>query len=101
MFITMLIFSIVSVACFVEWYKKGLRGVKCTDGTYTTKATKIEIYCVAGVLSCVWGVVLHVIEPYGFITYIAYTFLVYSLQYFVDMKIIKLAVNEMIKNKLK
>ena len=90
--------SIILTACAVEFYKKCIRGVKLSDTERKTKASKLEIYTVAIVLSMVNGWIFCRGSKYSTIyEYIIAVGLIYFLQYLVDMTLLKKAVNSIIQ----
>lgn len=85
--------AIAVSALAVEFYKKGIRGEKTSEGT-KTKASRWEIYGVAFVASIAWGLALSVIQhPGQWIWVPVYSAIVYFFQWVVDMKILKQVVN--------
>lgn len=89
--------SIILTSCAVEFYKKCIRGVKLSDIERKTKASKLEIYIVAIILSMVTGWLFCHGSKYSTIyEYIITVGLIYFLQYLVDMTLLKKAVNSII-----
>lgn len=93
----LVIVSVVVTALAVEFYKKGIRGKK-VDGVVKTSASKWEIYVVALVASVAWGFALTSIQhPGQWVWAPVYVAIVYFFQWLVDMKLVKEAVNALIK----
>ncbi len=93
-------FSIVITACAVEFYKKGIRGITI-DNTRKTKAKSWEVYIVASLLSMIVSVLYcYAINHVRFAFMALATLGVYFLQYLIDTKIIKKALNSFIEKKL-
>ena len=90
--------SIILTACAVEFYKKCIRGVTLSDTERKTKASKLEIYAVAIILSMITGWLFCRVSKYSTIyEYIIAVGLIYFLQYLVDMTLLKKAVNSIIQ----
>lgn len=86
------------VALFMEWYKKGVRGVKGDDGVYYTKAKNVELWIIAFALSCGFGVLLHMVSnlDIGWWVMFIYTPLIFFLQMIIDLKLVKSLVNNLL-----
>ena len=90
--------SIILTACAVEFYKKYIRGVLLSATELKTKAGRLEIYTVAGILSMGTGWLFCRCNNYTTIyEYIIAVGLIYFLQYLVDMTLLKKAVNSIIQ----
>lgn len=87
---------VVIVALAMEYYKKGLRGYKSADGKVHTRASDGECEAVALVLSSVFAVMLHMVADLGlgWFVVLVYMPLIFFLQFYVDMQIVKKIVNE-------
>ena len=85
---------VISTACFVEWYKKGLRGKDTPTGRVTSAGVG-EIMGVAWIISCIFSVAFGGMfdEFAGFTAKIGVAISIFSLQYFTDMTVIKKTIN--------
>lgn len=96
--VTIFIGCITSVACVVEWYKKGLRGYSTEEGT-KTRASVIEVSVFAFVVSLLMALsfctFVSVLSP---LCVAGVTVSIFGLQYFVDLTVVKTVVNAVIKN---
>ena len=94
---TIFIGCITSVACVVEWYKKGLRGSNTEEGT-KTRASVIEVSAFAFAVSLLMALsfctFVSVLSP---LCVAGVTVSIFGLQYFVDLTVVKTAVNGVIK----
>lgn len=97
--IVVLAVAIVSVALFIEIYKKVIRGYKNEAGELKTKASKIEIILVAFVLCIVWGLALWSLSKGNIFMLIVWVFFLFEAQYLVDMNVVKKVFNGLL-NKL-
>lgn len=93
--------AISSVASFVEWYKKGLRGEEdAATGRCKTRAGVVEVSIVAAVLSAVMGLSLSAFFGLsGLWVVLGISVSIFSLQYVVDVAVVKRAVNSAIERK--
>lgn len=91
--------SVVIVALFMEWYKKGVRGVKGEDGMIYTKASKQELWGIAFVLSAGFSVLVHSVSTLdlGWWCLFIYAPLIFFLQMLVDLKLVKNIVNNVLQ----
>ena len=90
------VFTVIILACAIEFYKKGIRGVNSLDGV-KTKAGKWELYAVAFVLSCLASLLFYKVEGLSNIwAYFLSAPSMYFLQYFIDMKVVKNLVNTVV-----
>lgn len=87
--ITVLAVAVVCVAVLVEVYKKRIRGKQNEDGKRVTKAKSWEVYAIALALCIPWGIGLWSLSRGGWIMAVLWTTAIYSLQYMVDMHIVK------------
>lgn len=94
---TIFIGCITSVACVVEWYKKGLRGYNTEEGT-KTRASVIEVsvfaFAVSLLMALSFCTFVSVLVP---LCVAGVTVSIFGLQYFVDLTVVKTAVNAVIK----
>ena len=88
------IIAIASAAALVEWYKKGLRGIDGPAGRRESKAGAVEVSAFAAVASVAFGSAFAVLsDMHGFCIIGGVSLSIFSLQYLVDVTIVKKAVN--------
>lgn len=87
--IVVLAVAIVSVALFIEIYKKLIRGYKNEAGEIKTKASKIEIVLVAFALCLLWGLALWSLSKGNIFMLIVWVLFLFEAQYLVDINIVK------------
>ena len=94
---TIFIGCIISVACVVEWYKKGLRGYNTEEGI-KTRASVIEVsafaFSVSILMALSFCTFVSVLSP---LCVAGVTVSIFGLQYFVDLTVVKTVVNAVIK----
>ena len=91
------IIAIVSAAALVEWYKKGLRGIDGDTGRRESKAGAVEVSTFAAMASFAFGVAFCNLSGMdGFCSVGGVSLSIFSLQYLVDMTVVKKAVNAVI-----
>ena len=91
------IIAIVSAAALVEWYKKGLRGIDSDTGRRGSKAGAVEVSIFAAMASLAFGVAFcNLSGMEGFCSIGGVSLSIFSLQYLVDMTVVKKAVNAVI-----
>lgn len=91
------VIAVISTACCVEWYKKGIRG-KDTPTGRVTSAGVVEISVFAFAVSCIFSVAFGCMfdEFAGVTVKIGVAISIFSLQYFTDMTVIKKTINGII-----
>lgn len=91
------VIAVISTACCVEWYKKGIRG-KGTPAGRVTSAGVVEIsvfaFAVSGVFAFAFCCMFA--DFAGITVKIGVALSVFSLQYFTDMTVIKKTINGVI-----
>lgn len=91
------VIAIVSAAALVEWYKKGLRGIDGKTGRRESKAGAVEVSIFAAMASLAFGVAFcNLSGMEGFSSVGGVSLSIFSLQYLVDMTVVKKAVNAVI-----
>lgn len=91
--------AVISTACCVEWYKKGIRGKDTPTGRITS-AGVIEISVFAFIVSGIFAFAFCCMfdDFAGIAVKIGVSISIFSLQYFTDMTVIKKTVNGVISS---
>ena len=91
------IIAVISTACCVEWYKKGIRGTDTPTGRVTSAGVG-EISVFAFVVSAVFAFAFCCMfaDFAGVAVKVGVTLSIFSLQYFTDMTVIKKTINGVI-----
>ena len=89
--------AVVSTACCVEWYKKGIRGEDSPSGRVTSAGVgeiSVFAFAVSGVFAFAFGCMFA--DFAGVAVKIGVALSIFSLQYFTDMTVIKKTINGVI-----
>lgn len=93
------VIAVISTACCVEWYKKGIRGKDTTAGRVTS-AGVVEIsvfaFAVSGVFAFAFCCMFA--DFAGLAVKIGVAISIFSLQYFTDMTVIKKTISGVISS---
>ena len=91
-FVIISVIFAVCIACTVEAWKKGIRGVALADGSVKTKASPEEIGVFAFVICTIFSAgYLSTIECLNFFTWLAFSSALYGVQFIVDVGFVKTA----------
>lgn len=94
-FIVISVAFAVCIACCVEAWKKGIRGIALADGQVKTKASSEEIGVFAFVICAIFSAgYLSTIDYFSFFPWLAYSSALFGGQYLVDVGFVKLALRE-------
>ncbi len=94
-FVIISIVFAVCIACCVEGWKKGVRGIALEDGTVKTKASPEEVSAVAFLICTFFSAgYLSTIDYLSFFTWLPYSFALYGVQFLVDVGFVKIALRE-------
>lgn len=93
------VIAVISTACCVEWYKKGIRGKDTPTGRITS-AGVVEISVFAFTVSGVFAFAFCCMfaDFAGLAVKIGVAISIFSLQYFTDMTVIKKTINGVISS---
>ena len=93
------VIAVISTACCVEWYKKGIRGKDSPAGRVTS-AGVVEISVFAFTVSGAFAFAFCCMFAgfVGIAVKIGVTLSIFSLQYFTDMTVIKKTINGVISS---
>lgn len=91
-FIVISVVFAVCIACCIEAWKKGIRGIALADGSVKTKASSEEIGAIAFIICAIFSAgYLSTIDCLTFFTWLPYSFALYGVQFIVDVGFVKQA----------
>lgn len=91
-FVIVSIIFAVCIACCVEGWKKGVRGIALEDGSVKTKASPEEVSAVAFLICTFFSAgLLSSMGKLTFFTWLPYSFALYGVQFMVDVGFVKIA----------
>lgn len=89
-FVIISVIFAVCIACTVEAWKKGIRGVALADGSVKTKASPEEIGVFAFVICAIFSAgYLSTIDYFSFFPWLAYSSALFGAQFVVDVGLVK------------
>ena len=93
------IIAVISTACCVEWYKKGIRGKDTPSGRITSAGVgeiSVFAFIVSGIFAFAFCCMFA--DFAGIVVKIGVALSIFSLQYFTDMTVIKKTINGVISS---
>ena len=90
---------VLTVAVFVEFYKKDVRGYTAEDGTVKTKASKVEIILFAYLFSLLLAIPMYCIASFNLGRWLIfpYSLIIFAFQWILDEQFVKKCIKAIIE----
>lgn len=94
---------VLTVAVFVEFYKKDVRGYTAEDGTVKTRASKVEIILFAYLFSLLLAIPMYAVADFGVKKWLIfpYSFIIFAFQWLLDEQFVKKCIKAIVEKATK